>query len=79
MRKSPYPFNVDTIGKAIRKRRMDYSISLCALGEKVGKSGSYLWRIEAGRRDAPLRTLKSICRSLKLELRISIGNETITL
>ncbi len=56
MRKSQYPKIANTLGKRIRKRRMDLGLTLLEVANKVGITESYLSRIEADKKipDAPV-------------------------
>jgi len=47
MRKSEYPKTADTLGKRIRKQRMDLKLTLLDVAKHAGITEGYLSRIEA--------------------------------
>jgi len=54
----------DTLGKRLRQLRQEQSLTLRELAERIGKSESYLSRVEHGRIDLSLSTLKEIADQL---------------
>ena len=56
MRKSEYPKKANTLGKRIRKRRMDLKLTLLEVAKYAGITEGYLSRIEADRQvpDIPI-------------------------
>lgn len=53
-------------GKALRKLRIDYSLTLGGLGELLGVSAAYLSAVETGRKPVPSSLLPKLKSQLKL-------------
>lgn len=51
----------------IRERRLELDMTLDELGAKVGRSGSYLSRIETGERNVSVRLLRKIAVALRCD------------
>ena len=65
MRKSEYPKRADTLGKRIRKRRMDLKLSLLEVAKSAGVTESYVSRIEADKQIPELPVVIKIALFLK--------------
>ena len=66
MRKSKYPTDISTLGKKIRKRRMDFEFTLLDVSSYVGISESYMSRIEADKQKPSLEVIKNIIEYLNI-------------
>lgn len=53
-------------GKALRKLRIDYSLTLGGLGELLGVSAAYLSAVETGRKPVPSTLLPKLQSHLQL-------------
>ena len=53
-------------GKALRKLRIDYSLTLGGLGELLGVSAAYLSAVETGRKPVPSTLLPKLQSKLRL-------------
>lgn len=58
-------------GKALRKLRIDFSLTLGGLGELLGVSAAFLSAVETGRKPVPSNLLA------KLQSQLPIGQETL--
>ena len=65
MRKSDYPEKADTLGKRIRKRRMDLKLTLLEVAKSAGVTESYVSRIEADKQVPELPVVIKIALFLK--------------
>ena len=60
-------FNVENIGKIIKKRRNELGLTQEMLSEKVGICAVYMSFIETGKRTPSMKTFANICRELSIE------------
>ena len=68
MRKSEYPKTPDTLGKKIRKKRMDLGLTLLEIAKQVGITESYLSRIEADKQIPTMFVTIKIAKILNEDL-----------
>jgi len=74
VRKSSNPVTLQVtllrrLGKRIQARRTERGLTQEELAKRVGLSRPYLARLEIGRHNAPVLTLATIAKALKVPLR----------
>lgn len=56
------------IGKKIKKERMKNNLTLAECAKQIGKSETFLCKIENGEKDYSLKMLEKICKILNVEI-----------
>lgn len=57
---------MSNMGERIKEARKARKITQKALADEIGLSGNYIYLIEAGREEPSERTVKDMCRKLKV-------------
>ncbi len=59
--------SLSPIGMFLRKRRIDWQLTLSDLGDQIGLSHSYLSEIETGKKPISFKNLGKLIKALQIE------------